>query len=239
MGPLASLKVTAGVPETEAIASLIEQNRLPPPRPHSIPPALAQVCEAIASSGSDSIPPKSYFDAVETLPVGYLIWSRFPVSVYVEPLTNVHESIRLRWDQAIAAALQDWGQYISLEEIPNPETAAIRIHPVQPPIRRNPDGTFRAQAGETHYQFYLQHAGDTQVLMQRFDVSVKPGQAARQLEATLRHELGHAFGIWGHSSNPEDALYYSQVAVPPAVSAGDIMTLCEIYRQPTSIGWPL
>lgn len=237
--PLGTLKGMAEAPKTQTIANPPEQNRLPTPRPHPMPPQLAQACEAIASPTAGTSQPRGYFDAVETLPVGYLVWSRFPVSIYVEPLTDVHESIRLRWNQAIAIALQDWGQYIPLEETSNPEAAAIRVRPVQPPIRQSSDGTFRAQSGETRYEFDVQRVNDDQVLMQKLSVAVKPGQATRQLEATLRHELGHAFGIWGHSRNPEDALYYSQVASPPTVSSGDIVTLCEVYRQPTSVGWPL
>ncbi|MGF1513112.1 MAG: peptidase [Elainellaceae cyanobacterium] len=226
------------------------------PRPHPMPTQLVQTCGAIAPETAleivperapeiapevapEAILPQSYFDAVKPSAVGYLVWSTFPVSIYVEPLVEGHEALRTRWDQAIAAVLQDWGQYLPLQRVPSADAAAIRIRPAQPPIRQNPDGTFRAQSGETRYALYAQETDDDPILMQRFDIAVKPGQADRQLEASLRHELGHALGIWGHSSSPEDALYYSQVSNPPAVSPGDIATLCEVYRQPTSLGWPL
>ncbi|MEO0406694.1 MAG: peptidase, partial [Cyanobacteria bacterium P01_A01_bin.135] len=93
----------------------------------------------------------------------------------------------------------------------------------------------RAQSGEARYEIYRKSSG---TLAHRFEVMVKPGQATRQLEATLRHELGHALGLWGHSRNPEDALYYSQVSAPPAVSQRDVATLCQVYQQPTALGWP-
>ena len=51
--------------------------------------------------------------------------------------------------------------------------------------------------------------------------------------------LGHALGIWGHSSDSRDALYGAAVANPPAISPRDRNTLVKIYEQPTRLGWPL
>ena len=70
-------------------------------------------------------------------------------------------------------------------------------------------------------------------------VEVSSNFTGVSLLATMRHELGHALGIWGHSPNENDALYYSQVSNPVGISARDINTLKEIYQQPTKLGWQI
>jgi predicted Zn-dependent protease len=62
-------------------------------------------------------------------------------------------------------------------------------------------------------------------------------QKGKYLPAAARHEFGHALGIWGHSLEETDVMYYSQVGEPPSISARDINTLKRIYQQPTRLGW--
>ncbi|MGB3616440.1 MAG: hypothetical protein WBA10_21795 [Elainellaceae cyanobacterium] len=220
------------------------QHRLYPLQPHPLPGQLERACNGVLASDpfrsrDAATGPAAYFDAIRPLPIGYLTWTDFPISVYVEPLTEAHETLVSLWQNAAAIALQDWGQYLPIDQVSSPAAADIQLRPVMPPLRYAADGTLRAQSGEASYDFYLDDGGDGQILRHRFTVSVKPGQAPRQLEASIRHELGHAFGLWGHSSDPNDALYYSQVRVPSPLSSRDVATLCEVYRQPTAIGWPL
>ena len=219
------------------------QPRLSNPRPHNLPAQLSRACRSIAASessgpGNASANLTTYFDAIRPLPVGYLLWTTFPISVYVEPLIDAHDALTALWQDAAASALQDWGRYLPIEVVSHPD-AAIQLRPVMPPLRYGADGTLRAQAGDASYSFYLDPSEDTQILRHRFTVLVKPGQASRQLEASIRHELGHALGLWGHSREPNDALYYSQVRDPSPVSLRDVATLCQVYRQPTAMGWPL
>ena len=51
------------------------------------------------------------------------------------------------------------------------------------------------------------------------------------------HEIGHALGIWGHSPEVTDALYFAQVRQPPLISARDVNTRKRVYAQPTRLGW--
>ena len=68
---------------------------------------------------------------------------------------------------------------------------------------------------------------------------VSPELRAQSLQATALHELGHAFGLWGHSVDPADVLAPVQGASPVlAPSAGDRGTLNWLRDQPTRFGVP-
>jgi predicted Zn-dependent protease len=69
------------------------------------------------------------------------------------------------------------------------------------------------------------------------EVLVSPGQRLEAIQATALHELGHAFGIWGHSEDPGDAMAISPGAQPILqLSARDRATVWWLYQQPTPMG---
>ena len=55
--------------------------------------------------------------------------------------------------------------------------------------------------------------------------------------SAARHEIGHGIGIWGHSTDEKDALYYSSNKFLAPISLKDINTLRQVYKRPTRIGW--
>jgi predicted Zn-dependent protease len=72
------------------------------------------------------------------------------------------------------------------------------------------------------------------------EVLISPGQRAAASQATALHELGHAFGLWGHSDQPGDAL----TAVPGAEpvlrpSPRDRATLLWLRSRSDGLGGPL
>jgi predicted Zn-dependent protease len=175
---------------------------------------------------------------VQPIPAGYLVWSEFPVTVFVEPATDATNGRAQVWVEAVEGAIAEWNQYLPLQIIPTAEAADIQIWRRNPPLR-NQDGALRARSAEARFQVWIDDQHDPPILRHRFTISLRPGQSADHLQAAARHELGHALGIWGHSPNPDDALYYSQVRQPPAISPRDINTLRRIYQQPTHLGWPV
>ncbi len=225
---------------------------LPALQVHSLPPTLA--------AWQDSAQAGDYFDQVKPLPVGVLVWSQFPVKVYVEGLDKkaapdsalsggnlLRNAQAAEWAQAVASAVTEWNQYIPLRLVEQPQQADITVWRSQPPLKidrrsQDPkpwDRNYRARSAETRYELYIDRTQQPALLTHRCTISLRPSQTRQYIQAAARHELGHALGIWGHSPAPTDALYFSQVRNPAAISARDINTLKRVYQQPTRLGWPV
>ncbi|MDJ0679372.1 MAG: peptidase [Xenococcaceae cyanobacterium MO_167.B52] len=214
-------------------------NSLPPLKAHPLPSSLAKW----QGTKSD----QDYFAKIKTTPVGYLIWSQFPISVYVEPSPepdNSAENVRLqKWYEAAQNAIAEWNVYLPLQQIDDPKIADIIIlrSSVTRKAELDPEtGLYnipRAITAQTQYEFYLD--GTSNILSHRMTVNISPEIGQTATLAAARHELGHALGIWGHSNIETDALYFSQVKDIPFISERDINTLKKIYQQPTKLGWKI
>lgn len=220
----------------------------PPPTPTSDLPALkVHALPEFLAQWQDQSTGDDYFDQIESTPLGYLVWSKFPLKIYVEhyPSTELSAANQRfqQWTAAVKKAIAAWKVYFPLEETTEQETADIVVLRSQPEreVKLNPDtGLYdipRAIAAQTNYEFYL--TKDPAVIALRMTVQVSPNFAGVSLLATIRHELGHALGIWGHSPEAKDAMYFSQVSDPPSISPRDINTLKKIYQQPTRLGWEI
>jgi predicted Zn-dependent protease len=217
------------------------QNQLPPLKTHSLPSFLA--------TWEDREHQGDYFEQIKTTPLGYLIWSEFPLKVYLEkPLNNQHhtaDEVRFhQWVEAVKKAVAEWNVYLPLLEVENPQLADLLIKRSLPSreFKLNREtGKYdipRASTAQTNYEFYLK-PGNPAILAHRMKVKVSPNLSQLSTLAATRHELGHALGIWGHSNQETDALYFSQVSNPSAISSRDLNTLKKIYQQPTRLGWPI
>ncbi len=167
-----------------------------------------------------------YGDRLEETGVGALVWSEFPVRVYLDGSPS--ES----WREAMTEVIEEWGEYLPLEMADESESADIVVWQRRPPPRRV-GGDFRAAAARVSYDLYWRE----QQLVHCFEILLSPTQRTEVAQSALRHELGHALGIWGHSDRPTDVMYYSQVRRPPHLSPRDVRTLRYVYEQPTRLGW--
>ncbi|HAC66350.1 MAG TPA: peptidase [Cyanothece sp. UBA12306] len=217
------------------------EKSLPTLKHHTLPPTLIQ-WQDVHGVGD-------YFDQISASPAGYLIWSKFPIKVYLDRPQNLTDNsasnLRFQqWVEGVTQGIKEWQVYLPIVEVPDPKLADILIKRTDPPL----DTTFdqetgklkipRARSAQTRYDFYFTE-DHPPLLFHRMTIKISPRLSQSSILSATRHELGHGLGIWGHSDQETDALYFSQVRHPPTISVRDINTLKKIYQQPTRLGWPL
>jgi predicted Zn-dependent protease len=213
-----------------AVLESTDQNSSRPtaPYPHPLPPTLAQWQDQTNSG--------DYFSQLEKTQVGYLIWSQFPIRVYLEIPQLANHTHAQPWLSSVLQIVQEWNAYLPLVVVEQRNIADIVIVRQAPALQFSRGHNLpRARSAQTSYELYTSN----NVLFHRCTILLSPSQTGVYLQAAARHELGHALGIWGHSDLPSDALYFSQVPDPPPISPRDVNTLKRVYEQPTNLGWSL
>ena len=218
------------------IASAIATD-LPDAKAKTVPAQLSQsiaqlpmTAELGTSSASD------YFDQIQKVKVGYLLWTDFPVRVSIDPAGD------LRWQTAVRKGVEAWMPYFPLEIIDvtdGREDAQIQIQATRFKLNRPAGSTTlpRFRAAETRWDIIpVMPDSLTPLLRHRMTIALPPGQADGVMQSAACHEMGHALGIWGHSIDAKDVMYFAQVKDPPPISTRDLRTLKRVYEQPTRLG---
>jgi predicted Zn-dependent protease len=198
---------------------------LPTAQVHPLPQTLAQWNEVKNAQGD-------YFDQIKPTQPGFLVWSHWPIQVYIAPPPKGALIKPKIWHSAILQSVQDWQPYLPIRLTESQSNADITISANPPQQRSGP----RVRSAETRFELYV---SSQNTLAHRVNIYIRPNQTIPYISAAARHELGHGLGIWGHSQTPTDVMYFAQVRQPPAISVRDINTLKRIYQQSTHLGWPV
>jgi predicted Zn-dependent protease len=133
----------------------------------------------------------------------------------------------------VQAALATWQGELPIQQVASPDQAQVRLWRRKPPLEGGLDRPMRASHGRALLELrHVQRLGQWQ-LEPQVEVLISPGQRPEAIQATSLHELGHAFGLWGHSDQAGDVMAVSPTAQPVlSLSARDRSTLRWLLQQP-------
>ncbi len=166
-----------------------------------------------------------------------------------EPITysiSYDGSIPNDYIDAVREAFQSWQDAtngeISFRDTPGNTNPNIAV-------------TFTNSLRRTNYAFDDKQSGSAVPLakdnnLNKVDVYIKPSDltgvriSREEVYSIAQHEIGHAIGLWGHSADPNDVMYYtgdySGNHERKMVTTRDLNTLKAVYRMnPDIIDKPL
>ncbi len=183
-----------------------------PAPPDPCPPLQARRAVDLTASQpvAPAAPPPSPGDYRHLLQPTALGWPRLSHwCVWIEPGASEGPAALWdgRWRQAVEGALASWQQNLPITVVVDPSQAQIRLLRRKPPLQNGRASHGRAELVlvEVRRGQLGQPASPWQIEPQVL-VQLSPGQGVQAMQATALHELGHAFGLWGHSDQPGDAL---------------------------------
>jgi len=150
-----------------------------------------------------------YFDQIATASGGRLTrFTNLPIKIYPGSL----EIQNLRFRDDLIFAIKEWEEcssgLVKFEMVASPDTADILIswlNKLDNDYREHPLGIAELQR-ITDDDFHV----ELQIGL-RDPITLQP-LTSSQMRIVLLHELGHAIGLWGHSKEKSDIMYYATSA---------------------------
>ena len=199
------------------------------------PPVEAMLVSQVSLERSPVTSAPGYGSVLATTSLGPPVLQKW--CVWLEPADHQPpDRWEERWTMAVQASLSVWEEVLPITRVMSPAQAHIQIFQRRPP-RRRIGSQWRASNGRSRLQVVEVQRRRQWRLEPRVDVLVSPELRASVIEATAIHELGHAFGLWGHSPQPNDVMAVHQNQKPVVkLSQRDRVTLNWLYQRATDFG---
>lgn len=153
-------------------------------------------------------------------------FNRFPIKV------RLPQSSPESWRKSLDESMKKWGAYIPLKVASQNEPADIEITWENHFADNRLLGITRMQVLQGHLQVRVYQLRPT---------FYPPDIPERVLKNVSLHEMGHAIGLFGHSENPSDVMFASELfsgkgkaaqAKPGNITQRDLNTLRKLYEAP-------
>lgn len=155
---------------------------------------------------------------------------QLPIPVYV----HLTSPLQTPFVESVHQGFQSWtdvtGGYLRFREVGHPDQARIFIT-LQPGPLMDPS----ASIGHASFNMLALNS-DNPMRELKVSINVNTGEPntdlplahrKEQVNKLVLHELGHAIGIWGHSSDPGDIMYTHPIV--STLSQRDIKTIRKLY----------
>ncbi|MBY0549712.1 MAG: matrixin family metalloprotease [Candidatus Obscuribacterales bacterium] len=153
---------------------------------------------------------------------------KMPLKVYIYPTNG---SAGFHYGTVFQQALDQWvgvlDHRLTYRMVQTPGEANITCQWTQQ--CRDPN-----HQGETNLLYKDNHDGTAPLEVARITIAVNTPNgpvSAKVLKSTCLHEIGHALGLHGHSTNKNDTMYYAVSKFAPAqLTSRDINTINHLYN---------
>ena len=149
------------------------------------------------------------------------VWNKKTVNYWVENgkyYYTVMEAFR-EWERETSYA-------VNFRKVNRPEYANIKVYFVDK-LPTNVLGVTRNQKGYASGKIVLR-SSEIRILEKTQSGELRTKQ---QIYPVLLHEIGHALGLEGHSSNKSDILYHTTDYYKQSLSDRDVETIKTIYGK--------
>ncbi len=161
--------------------------------------------------------------------------TRIPLKVYIEPdsscrgfhqeFVEIAKSAFITWYQAS-------GKKLSFDFVESKPESDIEIEWTDGVLKVGDEKYERTKAGlttTTRRNDFIEHA---RIQIRTVRAFSKDGEPSDRIKETALHEIGHALGINGHSTNTADIMYFGNTARQlPALTRRDKATLSRLYQD--------
>lgn len=171
-----------------------------------------------------------YFTQITAASNGRLTrFDHSPITLYIDSIP-ASEELKTEYQHALFESLSLWeeasGGKVKFKQVNTPNDADIKLTWTYKLMRSNRSrrigeaNLVRMEAGKFHVEIVISLRDFTTMKLLDYDT----------LKVATLHELGHAVGLWGHSPEPRDVMFYSAAATKP--TERDAATLRKVYETP-------